>query len=125
MPKVTLQQLFANEIRNIMGADRQRLKGLKKLKTSAKGNKLQDAFDQHHVQTEGHIERLKEVFSFLDMSVRGKKCKAMEGLLNETAEIIEDFQDFQDSPDILDTERIAAAQKVEHDEMASVWLPSD
>ncbi|MGO1595163.1 MAG: DUF892 family protein [Sphingobacterium sp.] len=116
MPNAHLHQLFVDELRDILGAERQLLKGLKKLKASAKGEKLQDAFDQHYVQTEGHIERLKEVFSSLDMSARGKKCKAMEGLLNETAEIIEDFQD---SPDILDAALIAAAQKVEHYEIAS------
>lgn len=100
MPNAHLHQLFVDELRDILGAERQ----------------LQKAFDQHSVQTEGHIERLKEVFASLGMSARGKKCKAMEGLLNEADEIIEDFQD---SPDILDAALISAAQKVEHYEIAS------
>src|SRR5690606_15839399 len=116
MPNAHVHQLFVDELRAILGAERQLQKGLKKMKSAAQGDKLQKAFDQHSVQTEGHIERLKEVFASLGMSARGKKCKAMEGLLNEADEIIEDFQD---SPDILDAALISAAQKVEHYEIAS------
>lgn len=116
MPNEHLHELFVEELRDILGAERQLLKGLKKLKGAARGDKLQKAFQDHHSQTEGHIDRLKEVFSSLGMSARGKKCKAMEGLLNEAEEIIEDFQD---SPDVLDAALISAAQKVEHYEIAS------
>ncbi|HMR18038.1 MAG TPA: ferritin-like domain-containing protein [Sphingobacterium sp.] len=111
-----LHELFIDELKDILGAERQLLKGLKKLSNAAHSENLREAFDTHYQQTEGHIERLKEVFSSLGLTPRGKKCKAMEGLLEEADEIIEEFQD---SPEVVDAALIAAAQKVEHYEIAS------
>jgi ferritin-like metal-binding protein YciE len=116
MPNSHLHELFVDELKDIMGAERQLLKGLKKLSNATRSEKLRTAFDEHYQQTEGHIERLKQVFSNLGLTPRGKKCKAMEGLLNEAEEIIEEFQD---SPEVCDAALIAAAQKVEHYEIAS------
>ena len=116
MPNAHLHQLFVDELRDVLGAERQLLKGLKKLSTAAKSDRLRKAFQEHHGQTEQHIERLKDVFASIGLSARGKTCKAMEGLLNEADEIVEDFQD---SPEVLDAALIAAAQKVEHYEIAS------
>ncbi|AIM37105.1 hypothetical protein KO02_10685 [Sphingobacterium sp. ML3W] len=116
MPNAHLHELFVDELKDILGAEKQLLKGLKKLSAAAKSDTLKKAFETHYEQTEGHIERLKSVFSSLDMTARGKKCKAMEGLLNEADEILEEFQD---SPEVLDAALIAAAQKVEHYEIAS------
>ena len=116
MPNGHLHELFVDELKDILGAERQLLKGLKKLKDAAKGETLQKAFQTHYEQTEGHIDRLKSVFENLGLTARGKKCKAMEGLLAEAEEIIEDFQD---SPKVLDAALIAAAQKVEHYEIAT------
>lgn len=116
MPNAHLHELFVDELKDVLGAERQLLKGLKKLADAANGDKLKQAFKSHYEQTEGHIERLKSVFSSLDMTFRGKKCKAMEGLLNEAEEILEEFQD---SPEVLDAALIAAAQKVEHYEIAT------
>lgn len=116
MPNAHLHELFVEELKDILGGERQLLKGLKKLASATVNEKLKAAFETHYEQTEGQIERLKTVFSDLGMTARGKKCKAMEGLLAEADEIAEDFQD---SPEVLDAALIAAAQKVEHYEIAS------
>ena len=116
MPNAHLHELFIDELKDILGAERQLLKGLKKMSAAAGSEKLKEAFNTHYQQTEGHIQPLKDVFSSLGLTARGKKCKAMEGLLAEADEIIEDFQD---SPEVLDAALIAAAQKVEHYEIAS------
>ncbi len=115
MPNAHLHELFVDEMRDILGAERQLLKGLKKLSTAAESEKLKKAFAQHYQQTEGHIERLKQAFDSIGKSARGKKCKAMEGLLNETDEIIDSFQ----GDKALDAALITAAQKVEHYEIAT------
>ena len=116
MPNAHLHELFVDELRDILGAERQLLKGLKKLATAAGSETLKTAFETHYTQTEGQIERLKQVFSSIGLSPRGKKCKAMEGLLEEAEEITESFQD---QPEVLDAALISAAQKVEHYEIAS------
>jgi len=116
MPNAHLHELLVDEMRDILGAERQLLKGLKKLASAAQSPTLKKAFEEHYGQTENHIERLKSAFSNLGLSGRGKKCKAMEGLLKEAEEIIEEFED---SPEVVDAALIAAAQKVEHYEIAS------
>jgi ferritin-like metal-binding protein YciE len=105
-----------HQIRDILGAERQLLKGLKKLSAAAGSPKLKEAFETHYAQTEGQIDRLKEVFSSIGSSARAKKCKAMEGLLAEAEEITESFEG---NPEVLDAALICAAQKVEHYEIAS------
>lgn len=116
MPNGHLHELFVDELRDILGAEKQLLKGLKKLSDAAGSEKLKQAFDTHYEQTEGQIERLKNVFSSIDLTARAKKCKAMAGLLEEAEEIIESFSD---QPEVLDAALISAAQKVEHYEIAS------
>jgi len=115
MPNAHLHELFVDELRDILGAEKQLLKGLKKLANGAFGESLRNAFQTHYKQTEGQIDRLKQVFESVGLAVRAKKCKAMEGLLEEADEILESFED---SP-ALDAALIAAAQKVEHYEIAS------
>jgi ferritin-like metal-binding protein YciE len=115
MPNGHLHELFVDELRDILGAERQLLKGLKKLAANAESDTLKGAFETHYTQTEGQIERLKQVFASIGLTARGKKCKAMEGLLEEAEEILEEFED---SP-ALDAALISAAQKVEHYEIAS------
>ncbi|MEH6307764.1 ferritin-like domain-containing protein [Olivibacter sp. CPCC 100613] len=115
MPNAHLHELFVDELRDILGAEKQLLKGLKKMAGKANKETLKSAFEEHLSQTEGHVERLKQVFDSVGLTARGKKCKAMEGLLNEADEIIEEFEDGE----VLDAALIAAAQKVEHYEIAS------
>jgi len=115
MPNEHLHELFVDELKDILGAEKQLLSGLKKMSKAAEDEQLKQAFQEHHSQTEGQIERLKEVFGTLGIAARGKKCKAMEGLLKEADEIIENFED----DPALDAALISAAQKVEHYEIAS------
>lgn len=115
MPNAHLHELFVDELRDILGAEKQLLKGLKKLAAGASSEALKNAFQTHYEQTEGQIDRLKQVFDSLELNVRAKKCKAMEGLLKEAEEILENFEG---SP-ALDAALISAAQKVEHYEIAS------
>lgn len=115
MPNAHLHELFVDELRDILGAEKQLLKGLKKMAGKANGGNLKAAFEEHRSQTEEHVERLKKVFTSIDLSPRGKTCKAMEGLLNEADEIMENFEDAE----VLDAALISAAQKVEHYEIAS------
>ena len=115
MPNEHLHELFVDELKDILGAEKQLLKGLKKMSKAAENEQLKQAFEEHHSQTEGQIERLKEVFGALGIPARGKKCKAMEGLLEEADEIIENFE----GDPALDAALISAAQKVEHYEIAS------
>ncbi|RYF24361.1 MAG: ferritin-like domain-containing protein [Flavobacteriales bacterium] len=115
MPNSHLHELFVDELRDILGAERQLLKGLKKMSQKASSETLKTAFETHYTETENQIERLKQVFEGLGLSARGKKCKAMEGLLEEADEIMEEFED---GP-VLDAALICAAQKVEHYEIAT------
>lgn len=115
MPNAHLHDLFVDELRDILGAEKQLLKGLKKMSDAAVSETLKEAFNMHRTETEEQIERLKQVFASIDLTARAKKCKAMEGLLNEAEEIIEDFE----GDEALDAALIAAAQKVEHYEIAT------
>lgn len=115
MPNAHLHDLYVDELRDVLGAERQLIKGLKKMKTHAKAESLKSAFESHLMETETHIERLSEILQSMNLSARGKKCKAMEGLLNEADEIIEEF----DGDEAADAALIAAAQKIEHYEIAS------
>ncbi len=115
MPYAHLHELFVDELKDMLGAERQLLKGLKKMATAASSDTLKSAFDTHYSETEEHINRLKTVLESMGLSARGKKCKAMEGLLEEAEEIMESFEGDPAS----DAALISAAQKVEHYEIAS------
>jgi len=115
MPNGHLHELFVDELRDMLGAEKQLLKGLKKMASKADRENLKMAFEEHRTQTETHVERLKKVFESINLSPRGKTCKAMEGLLSEAEEIMDDFEDAE----VLDAALISAAQKVEHYEIAS------
>lgn len=116
MKNAHLHELLVDGLKDMLGAERQLLKGLKKMASAAQSESLKKAFSSHHSQTENQIEKLKEVFNNLGITARGKKCKAMEGLLEEADEITEEFAD---SPEVVDAALITAAQKVEHYEIAS------
>ncbi len=115
MPNEHLHELFVDGLKDILGAEKQLLKGLKKMASKASSDTLKAAFEEHHTQTEGQIERLKQVFESVGLTARGKKCKAMEGLIEEAEEMMEEFEE---GP-VLDAALISAAQKVEHYEIAS------
>lgn len=115
MPNAHLHELFIDELRDVLGGERQLLKGLKKMASKAESDTLKAAFETHRAETETHIDRLQQVLEGFGLSGRGKKCKAMAGLLHEAEEIMDSFE----GDEAMDAALIAAAQKVEHYEIAS------
>ncbi|WP_292085294.1 MULTISPECIES: ferritin-like domain-containing protein [unclassified Brevundimonas] len=113
MADKTLDNLFHDTLRDIYYAERKILKSLPKMARAAQAPELRAAFEKHKEQTEGQIERLQQVFEIIGKAPRGKTCDAIEGILAEGDEIIEEYKD---SP-ALDAGLLAAAQAVEHYEI--------
>jgi ferritin-like metal-binding protein YciE len=111
----TLDDLYTDMLKDLYSAEKQLVKALPKMAKNAQSPDLQKAFQEHLKQTEGHVERIERIFSDLGGSPRGKKCVGMEGLVEEGNELLQEQVD----PDVLDAGLIAAAQKVEHYEIAS------
>jgi ferritin-like metal-binding protein YciE len=111
----TLEDLYTDLLKDLYSAEKQLVKALPKLAKNAQSPDLQKAFQEHLKQTEGHVERIERIFSDLGGSPRGKKCVGMEGLIEEGNELLQEDAE----PDVLDAGMIAAAQKVEHYEIAS------
>jgi ferritin-like metal-binding protein YciE len=111
----TLKQLYIEELRDLYSAENQLLKALPKMAKGASSEELKLAFENHLDQTKVHVERLEEIFERLDETPKGKTCQAMKGLVEEGSEIL--GEDGEES--VLDAGIIAAAQKVEHYEIAS------
>ena len=109
-----LQELLVEEMRDIYHAEGQLLKALPKMAKAAQSERLKEAFERHLEETEQHVERLERAFESLGEPVKGKKCQAMEGLIAEGKEVMEEHSE---SP-MLDAALICAAQKVEHYEIA-------
>ncbi|MFL5333254.1 MAG: ferritin-like domain-containing protein, partial [Geminicoccaceae bacterium] len=114
MPVKSVQDLFVEELRDIYHAERQITKALPKMAKAASSPELKQAFELHLEQTRGQIERLDQVFEQMDLAKRGKKCEAMEGLLEEARSTMEEIED----KSVLDVGMIINAQKVEHYEIA-------
>lgn len=110
----SLQKLYVAELLDLYSAEKQILRALPKMAKAADAPELRDAFKEHLEQTKGHVERLEQIFKRLGRSTRGKKCKAMEGLLEEGQELMEEDAE----PAVLDAALIAAAQRVEHYEIS-------
>ena len=112
----TLRELFVDELKDIYDAEHRITKALPKMAKAADSEELVSAFQEHLRETEEQIRRLEEVFESFDESPVKKTCKAMVGLLEEGQEIINEEGE---SPAVNDASLIAAAQKVEHYEMAT------
>jgi ferritin-like metal-binding protein YciE len=110
----SLKELYVDELKDLWSAETQITKALPKMMKAATNPKLKKAFNAHLKQTERQIKRLERIFKELDESPRGKKCIGMEGLIKEGQELIKE----KPEPDVLDAGLIAAAQHVEHYEMA-------
>lgn len=110
----SLQDLYVDELKDLYSAENQLVKALPKMAKAASSEDLQAAFEEHLEQTRGHVKRLEQVFKKLNASPKGKKCKAMEGLLDEGEEVINEDAE----PAVKDAALIAAAQRVEHYEIA-------
>jgi ferritin-like metal-binding protein YciE len=111
----SLRDLYVHELKDIYSAEKQLTKALPKMAKAASHEELTAGFEEHLAQTEGHIERLETILEALGESTRGDKCKAMEGLIAEGQGLMEEDA----TPDVMDAALIAAAQKVEHYEIAS------
>jgi ferritin-like metal-binding protein YciE len=111
----TLRDLFLDELKDVYNAEKQITKALPKMAKAASSDELRSAFKQHLTVTETQIERLEKVFKLIDEPAKGKKCAAMEGLLKEGAEMMD--QDAE--PAVMDAGLIGAAQRVEHYEIAA------
>lgn len=110
----TLRTLWIEELRDLYNAENQLLKALPKMAKRATTPELKEAFQSHLRETETHVERLDQLFVKLGKKPTGKTCKAMKGLVEEGSEMIK-----EDGPDsVIDAGLIAAAQRVEHYEMA-------
>jgi len=111
----SLETLMQEELKDMYDAEKQLTKALPKLAKKATAQELKDAFEEHLQQTQEHISRLEQVFEELGLPARGKKCEGMQHLIAEGDEMIKEAED--DST--RDALMIAAAQKVEHYEIAS------
>lgn len=111
----TLEDALIEELKDILHAEKQLLRALPKMAKQAQNEKLRKAFEDHKKETEGQVDRLEQVFEMLDRAPRAKKCEAMEGLIEEGKELMEEDAE----PEVMDAMLIAAAQKVEHYEIAS------
>ena len=106
-----LRETFVEELKDLYDAEKQLLKALPKMAKAADHEELKAAFEDHLQETETHVERLEQVFSIFGETAKGKKCKAMQGLVEEGQDLIDEEEG--------DAALICAAQKVEHYEIAS------
>ena len=109
-----LNELFHDTLKDIYYAEKKILSSLPKMAKAAQAPELKAAFEKHETETEGQLERLEQVFEILGQPARGKKCDAIEGILDEGKEIM---QEYKGSP-ALDAGLLAAAQAVEHYEIS-------
>lgn len=110
-----LRELFIDELKDIIYAERALVKALPKMANNSSSIKLKKAIEEHVTVTENQVERLKKVFDLLGESDRGKKCDAMEGLIKEGDSILEETE----PGPVRDAAIISASQKIEHYEIAS------
>jgi len=114
MPDQGLKDLYIDELKDLYNAENQLVKALPKMARAASSDELRRGFEEHLEQTKGHVQRLEKIFQALGESPKGKKCKGMEGLIEEGSEVME--EDYEGS--VLDAALIGAAQRVEHYEIA-------
>lgn len=109
----SLEDLFLDTLKDIYYAERKILKALPKMARAASSADLKAAFEKHRNETEGHVERLQQVFEIVGKRAQGKTCPAIDGIIEEGEEIIEEFK----GTAALDAGLISAAQAVEHYEI--------
>ena len=109
-----LRELYIDELKDLYSAENQLVKALPKMAKAAASAELRQGFEKHLKQTQGQVQRLEKIFQALGESPKGKKCKGMEGLIEEGSEAME--EDYEGS--VMDAALIGAAQRVEHYEIA-------
>jgi ferritin-like metal-binding protein YciE len=115
MENSKFHQLFMDELKDIYWAEKHLVKALPKMQKAATTAELVNAFADHLTATKGHVSRVEEIFEMMGMRPVAKKCEAMEGLVAEAQELMEE----EDESAVLDAGLIIAAQKVEHYEIAA------
>jgi ferritin-like metal-binding protein YciE len=116
MPMESLQDVLIEGLKDLYGAEKQIAKALPRMAKAASSEELRSAFEEHVEVTHQQVQRLEQVFEHLDVKPRAKRCAAMEGLLEEGKEIID--QKKESEPSAIDAALIIAAQKVEHYEIS-------
>ena len=111
----SLQSLFLDELKDVYHAEKQLVRALPRMAKAATSPELRNAFTQHLRETEGQVQRLERVFKELGQTPRAKKCEGMAGLVEEGKGIMEE----DGEPAVIDAALIAAAQRVEHYEIAA------
>jgi ferritin-like metal-binding protein YciE len=111
----SMDELFLNELKDVYNAEKQLVAALPRMAKAAQSPKLQQAITKHLRETEGHVKRLEQILQSLGEPLRGKKCKGMEGLIEEGKEILEE----EGAAEVIDAAIISAAQRVEHYEIAA------
>jgi ferritin-like metal-binding protein YciE len=111
----TIDALFVEELKDLYSAENQIIKALPKLIKAASLEELRSAFEHHLKETEGHVQRLEQVFEILGSSPKGKTCDGMKGVLDEGSEMLSETAE----GNVRDAALISAAQRVEHYEMAA------
>jgi ferritin-like metal-binding protein YciE len=110
----TIDELMLDELKDLYSAEKQITKALPKMAKAAVSQDLKSAFEEHLEETQGHIERLDQIFETLGKSPRGKVCHGMQGLVEEGSEMLSELE----KGPVRDAGLISAAQRVEHYEMA-------
>jgi ferritin-like metal-binding protein YciE len=114
MEMESLHELYVSELKDLYSAEKQIVKALPKMVKNATNPQLKKAFSDHLDETEGHVDRLEEIFQMLGEKAGGKKCKGMEGLIEEAKELLDEDA----TEEVVDAGLISKAQHVEHYEMA-------
>lgn len=114
MAEKNLNELFLDTLKDIYYAEKHILKALPKMAKAANSDELRAAFEKHYDETEGQVERLEQIFEMIGKAARGKKCEAIEGIIHEGKEVMEEYAD---TP-ALDAGLLSAAQAVEHYEIS-------
>lgn len=114
MAEKNLNELFLDTLKDIYYAEKHILKALPKMAKAANSDELRAAFEKHYDETEGQVERLEQIFEMIGKAARGKKCEAIEGIIDEGKEVMEEYAD---TP-ALDAGLLSAAQAVEHYEIS-------
>jgi ferritin-like metal-binding protein YciE len=110
----TLEDFLIDELKDLYSAEKQLTKALPKMAKAATSEELSQAFTDHLAETENHVTRLEKIAKIIGRGLTGKKCVAMEGLIEEGKELMEEDA----TPEVMDVALICAAQKVEHYEIA-------
>jgi ferritin-like metal-binding protein YciE len=111
----SLKDLYVDELKDAYNAEKQLMKALPKMAKQATATELRSAFEEHLKVTEGHVQRIEQIFSEMGLPARGKTCKGIQGIIEEGKE----FMEAEAQPMVMDAGLIASGQRAEHYEIAA------